>query len=82
MASKKLVLSLLKKKFPGKAELISELFEESDSFRFLCEDYLECQQVVERLKYNSTMLEEGSLQEYQELSHELEAEIVNRLHEN
>jgi hypothetical protein len=34
---------------------------------------------MERLKYTSEMLEEGSLREYQELYKELEDEISNRL---
>lgn len=69
----------LEKKFARQANLLRELFDESDSFRSLCTDYLECQQVMERLKYTSEMLEEGSLREYQELYKELEDEISNRL---
>ena len=79
MTSKKFILNLLRKKFRMETELISELFDESDSFRSLCKDYIECMQVIERLKYSSAMLEEGSLREYQELYKELENEISNRL---
>lgn len=79
MTSKKSVLNLLRKKFRTQTELISELYDESDSFRSLCTDYIECMQVIERLKYTSEMLEEGSLREYQELYKELENEISNRL---
>jgi hypothetical protein len=55
MTSKKLIIETLMEKFPDQANLIRELFEESDSFRSLCEDYMECRQVIERLKYATTM---------------------------
>ena len=79
MTSKKLIIETLRKKFPDQANLIVELFEESDSFRSLCEDYLECRQVIERLKYATTMVEQGYLEEYKTLLEELEDEITHRI---
>lgn len=79
MTNKKIILNELEKKFVRQTNLLRELFDESDSFRSLCTDYLECQRVIERLKYNRAMLEEDSLREYQELFQELEDEISNRL---
>ena len=79
MTSKKLIIEALRKKFPDQVNLIRELFEESDSFRSVCEDYLECRQVIERLKYATTMVEQGYLQEYKILSEELEEEITHRI---
>ena len=79
MTSKKLIIETLMEKFPDQANLIRELFEESDSFRSLCEDYMECRQVIERLKYATTMVEQGYLQEYKILIEELEDEITHRI---
>ena len=79
MTSKKLIIEALRKKFPDQVNLIRELFEESDSFRSVCEDYLECRQVIERLKYATKIVEQGYLQEYKILSEELEEEITHRI---
>ncbi len=79
MTSKKLIIEALRKKFPDQANLIRELFEESDSFRSVCEDYLECRQVIERLKYATKIVEQGYLQEYKTLLEELEEEITHRI---
>ena len=79
MTSKKLIIEALRKKFPDQVNLIRELFEESDSFRSVCEDYLECRQVIERLKYATKIVEQGYLQEYRKLSEELEEEITHRI---
>ena len=79
MTSKKLIVSALRKKFPDQTNLIYELYEESDSFRSLCEDYMECRQVIERLKPSTTMVEKGYLQEYEILRDELEKELTAKL---
>ncbi len=79
MTSKKLIIETLMEKFPDQANLIRELFEESDSFRSVCEDYMECRQVMERLKYATTMVEQSYLQEYNILFKELEDEITHRI---
>jgi hypothetical protein len=79
MTSKKLIIEALMEKFPDQTNLIRELFEESDSFRSVCEDYRECRQVIDRLKYATTMVEQGYLQEYKKLSKELEEEITHRI---
>lgn len=79
MTRKKLDLEAVLKKFPNQTTLIHELYMESDSFRSLCEDFLECQEVIERLKSSTTMVGKGYLQEYEILLDELEQELVNKL---
>ena len=79
MTTKKIVIEHLHEKFPAQINLIDELFEESESFRTLCEDYLACQSVIERLRYNLKMVESNTLEEYVQLFGELEEEIISRI---
>ena len=79
MTTKNNVIETLKEKFPAQLDLIHELCAESDSFRTLCEDYADCQSVIDRLKYNLKMMERDTLQEYLQLSGELEEEIMSRI---
>jgi hypothetical protein len=79
MTTKNNVIKNLQEKFPTKIDLINELLEESESFRTLCEDYFDCQAVIDRLRYNSKMMAKDTLQEYLQLSGELEEEIMSRI---
>jgi len=79
MTTKNSVIEKIQEKFPAQINLINELIEESESFRALCEDYVECQSVLERLRYNLKMMERETLQEYLQLSRELEEEIMSRV---
>jgi hypothetical protein len=79
MTTKNNVIKNLQEKFPTKIDLINELLEESESFRTLCEDYIDCQTVIDRLRYNSKMMAKDTLQEYLQLSGELEEEIMSRI---
>jgi len=79
MTTKNITIEKIHEKFPGKIQEINELYEESDSFRTLCEDYADCQSVIERLRYNLKMIEKDTLQEYVQLSGELEVEIISRI---
>ena len=79
MTTKNSVIEKMQEKFPARIQIINELFEESDSFRTLCEDYMDCQSVIERLRYNLKMMEKDTLQEYVQLSGELEEEIISRI---
>ena len=80
MTTKNSIIEKLHEKFPEQIHIINELYEESESFRTLCEDYVECQSVIERLRYNLKMMESDTLQEYLQLFRELEEEIYNRLY--
>jgi hypothetical protein len=66
-------------KFPAHMALISELYAESESFRTLCQDYIDCQSVIDRLRYNLHMVQRNTLDEYVQLSGELEEEIMSRI---
>ena len=79
MTTKNSVIEKMQEKFPARIQIINELFEESESFRTLCEDYMDCQSVIERLRYNLKMMEKDTLQEYVQLSGELEEEIISRI---
>ena len=79
MTTKNSVIEKMQEKFPARIQIINELFEESESFRTLCEDYMDCQSVIERLRYNLKMMEKDILQEYVQLSGELEEEIISRI---
>jgi len=79
MTTKNSVIEKMQEKFPARIQIINELFEESETFRTLCEDYMDCQSVIERLRYNLKMMEKDTLQEYVQLSGELEEEIISRI---
>ena len=79
MTTKNGVIEKMQEKFPARIQIINELFEESESFRTLCEDYMDCQSVIERLRYNLKMMEKDILQEYVQLSGELEEDIISRI---
>ncbi len=79
MTTKNITIDKMHEKFPAKVYLIDELFAQSESFRTLCEDYIECQSVIQRFRYNLKMMESNTLEEYQQLSGELEEEIMSRI---
>ena len=79
MTTKSITVEKINEKFPEQIQIINELFEESESFRSLCEDYIDCQSVIERLRYNLKMMGKDTLQEYIQLSGELEEEILSRI---
>ena len=79
MTTKNITVEKINEKFPEQIQIINELFEESESFRSLCEDYIDCQSVIERLRYNLKMMGKDTLQEYIQLSGELEEEILSRI---
>ncbi len=79
MTSKNIIIEKIREKFPAQINLINELFEESESFRTLCQDYFDCQSVLERLRYNLKMMERETQHEYLQLSRELEEEIMSRV---
>jgi hypothetical protein len=78
MQNKDQVLKLIITRFPNHQTCIEELFEESESFRLLCEDYCDCRIVLdENIKNNS---KSSDLQkEYQIMLSEIEEELLERI---
>ena len=70
MTTKNITIAEMHEKFPAQIHLIDELFKESESFRTLCQDYLDCQSVIDRLRYNMKMMKRDTLNEYLQLSGE------------
>lgn len=61
--------------FPGKRRRIIDLFNTSEDFRTLCEDYWQSKQVL--MKSRGTMMESSLLEnEYTVLCIELEKEVL------
>jgi hypothetical protein len=79
MASKKTSLKKVLEKFPEHHLLIEELYRESDSFRSLCEDYVECMEIIKNIDYSECIIRAGYKQEYETLLHELEEELLTKL---
>ena len=79
MASKKSSLKKVLKRFPGHHQIIEELYGESDSFRSLCEDYMDCLEIIKNLDYSESIVQAGYKQEYETLLLELEEELFARL---
>jgi len=79
MASKKNTLRIVITKFPESCQEITELFHHSDFFRSICEDYVDCLQVLERLSATHRMINKGYIKEYKALLQELEKELLVRL---
>lgn len=69
------ILALVKSAFTGQDQLIEHAFEESDSFRSLCEDYHACVVALERWKQRKTPDASQRQQEYASLLVDLDREI-------
>ena len=78
MQNKDQVLKLIITRFPNHLNCIKELFDESESFRSLCEDYCDCRIVLdENIKNNS---KSSDLQkEYRVMLSEIEDELIERI---
>ena len=72
------ILKVITSRFPNHQNCIKELFDESESFRSLCEDYYDCRIVLdENIKNNS---KSSDLQkEYQVMLSEIENELLERI---
>ena len=78
MTTKNIVLERVRDNFPLQINIINELFEESESFRTLCEDYVDCQTVIEQHECNMKIIDREMINDYKQLFKELEEEI--RIH--
>ena len=78
MENKDLILNLICNRFPDYREFIKELYDESESFRLLCEDYYDCRVMLDksaRMSYKPNSLQK----EYQILLKEIEEELLERI---
>jgi hypothetical protein len=72
------ILKVITSRFPSYKDFINELFEESESFRLLCEDYCDCRIVLDETIKNSN--KSSDLQkEYQVMLSEIEDELIERI---
>ena len=78
MQNKDQVLKFIITRFPNHLNCIKELFDESESFRSLCEDYYDCRIVLDENIKNSS--KSSDLQkEYQVMLSEIEDELIERI---
>ena len=72
------ILNLTSLRFPNHKELITELFNESESFRSLCEDYYDCRKLLDdSIKISN---KSGDVRkEYQILLKEIEDELLEKI---
>lgn len=78
MENKDQILNHIITRFPNHQKCIKELFDESESFRSLCEDYFDCRAVLdESIKTNNKT--NGLRKEYQLLLTEIEDELLERI---
>ena len=74
MQSEKNVLSLVKEKFPGKNNIIDNLFKNDEDFYELCLDFHLCVQNMQRFAENTE--DDFWVQEYKDLRKDLETELT------
>lgn len=78
MENKDQVLKLIITRFPNHQNCIEELFDESESFRSLCEDYCDCRIVLDETIKNSSKSSDLR-KEYQVMLSEIEDELLERI---
>jgi len=72
------ILKVITSRFPNHKDFINELFEESESFRTLCEDYYDCKMVLDKSIQINNKTNDMS-KEYQILLTEIEDELLEKL---
>ena len=72
------ILKVITSRFPSYKDFINELFEESESFRTLCEDYYDCKMVLDKSIQINNKTNDMS-KEYQILLTEIEDELLEKL---
>ena len=78
MQNKDQILKFIITRFPNHQNCIEELFDESESFRSLCEDYFDCRSVLDgSIKINNK--KNDLRKEYQLLLTEIEDELLERI---
>ena len=78
MASEKCDLDIIFEKYPDRHSAISVLYGQSECFRSLCEDYVNCLAFINTLK---SQMDSGQhdLEEFKCLLQELEEELDDRI---
>ena len=78
MKNKDRILNLIYSRFPDHIDYITELFNESESFQSLCEDYFDCRAVLDEsiIINNKTS---DLRKEYQVMLSEIEDELLERI---
>ena len=72
------ILKVITSRFPNHKDFINELFEESESFRTLCEDYYDCKIMSDKSIKISNKTSD-LCNEYQILLSEIEYELLEKL---
>lgn len=67
-------------KFPGLSIQILNLYEGSNEFKTLCDDYFLCLKSLARWKINMDR-DQSFIEEYSDLKKTLEAEVLGFIHE-
>ena len=78
MKSEDKILDIISRRFPNYKESIKELFNESASFKSLCEDYYDCRIILDK-SINNEYKSNYMLREYQILLNEIEDELLEKL---
>ena len=78
MENKDQILNHIITRFPDHQNCIKELFEESESFKLLCEDYFDCRRVLDENIKNSNKSRDLK-KEYQVMLSEIEDELLERI---
>ena len=69
------------KRFPDHKDAVKRLFNESDTFQAVCEDYRKCAVALEHWKHSTSEEAPARREEYATLLQDLEAEILHSLDE-
>lgn len=72
------ILKLIITRFPNHQNCIEELFDESESFKSLCEDYYDCRRMLDDSIKTSNKTSD-LCKEYQVMLSEIEDELLERL---
>ena len=76
------VLHAVEARFPKAGPAIRKLFETEEQFRELCDDYVECVEILNNLRVEQGVDENvDRLEQYCELRVNLETELLNRISE-
>jgi hypothetical protein len=78
MQNKDKLLKLIISRFPNHQNCIKELFDDSETFRLLCENYYDCRSVLDESTKNICKLNDLQ-KEYQVMLSEIEDELIERI---
>ena len=78
MASEKCDLDIIFEKYPDHHSAVAALYGQSEWFRSLCEDYMNCLRFIHRME-SQVNSEQHDLEEFKCLLQELEEELDERI---